>query len=260
MADAHAITLLRTNVDRFVDIVGGLDDAAINAQSYDDDWTIAQVCSHLGSGAVVSLDWLNAAVEHREPMPRESMPAIWDDWNSRSPRAQVEGAVAANQTHAAAFEALSDEELAGARINLFGMFDLVGDALAQFRLPELVVHTWDIAVALDPAARVAQDAIELMIDEMPSRVGFFGKPASEPWSLTVRTSDPDRLLVLRTGERISLTPVDTAPDDTDGDLRASAEALVRLFVGRLDDGNADDTQLSSDKVSMDDLRSTFPGI
>jgi uncharacterized protein (TIGR03083 family) len=260
MADAHAITVMRANVDRFVDLVGGLDDTAIMRQSYDDDWSIAQVCSHLGSGAQISIDWLQAAVEHREPMSREAMPAIWDDWNGRTPREQVDGAVDANQAHVAAFEALSNDELAGARIDLFGMFDLVGSALAQFRLPELVVHTWDIAVALDPAARVAQDAIELMIDQMPSRVGFFGKPQEQPWALTVHVSDPLRTFVLRTGEHITLSPVDEDPDAADGELHISAEALVRLFVGRLDDGNADDTELSSDKVSMDDLRTVFPGI
>jgi uncharacterized protein (TIGR03083 family) len=260
MANAHAINVLRANVDRFVDLVGSLDDTAITGQSYDDDWSIAQVCSHLGSGAQISLDWLHAAVEHREPMSREAMPGIWDDWNGRTPRAQVDGAVEVNQAHVAAFEALSDEELAGARIDLFGMFDLVGDALAQFRLPELVVHTWDIAVALDPAARVAHDAIELMIDEMPSRVGFFGKPQAEAWALTVHVSDPPRTFVLRAGEHITLSPVDEDPDDTDGELHISAEALVRLFVGRLDARNADDTTLSSDKVSLEDLRTTFPGI
>ena len=44
------------------------------------------------------------------------------------------------------------------------------------RVGEHAVHTWDIAVALDPKATVAADAVDLLIDTAPAIVARAMKP------------------------------------------------------------------------------------
>ena len=42
------------------------------------------------------------------------------------------------------------------------------------RLGEHAVHSWDAVVALDPAASLAPDAVELMVDSMDPVVARVG--------------------------------------------------------------------------------------
>ncbi len=44
---------LRGSVGRLHQLARGLDDAQLEAQSYCSEWSIADVLSHLGSGAVI---------------------------------------------------------------------------------------------------------------------------------------------------------------------------------------------------------------
>jgi uncharacterized protein (TIGR03083 family) len=252
------IAALRSSHDRLVGIAARLDEESARRMSYCSDWTIAQVYSHLGSGAEIALDALRAAVEHRDPMSRDDYPKVWDTWNDRQPMEQVTEAVRVDTALVEAYEGHSDEELAAARVLLFGTQDLDGPGLARFRLPELAVHTWDVAVALDPAARVLPDAVELIVDDLPGRMGWLGKPQGRHWSITVQTAAPARTFALTSGDAVTLAPADGggAPD---GVLRLPAEAFLRLTYGRLDDANADGASASGG-VTLDELRATFPGI
>jgi uncharacterized protein (TIGR03083 family) len=254
------IAALRSSHDRLVGIAAGLDAESASRMSYCTEWTIAQVYSHLGSGAEIALDALRAAVEHRDPMSRDDYPKIWDTWNNRPPMEQVTEAVRADSALVEAYEGYSDDELAAARVLLFGMLDLDGPGLARFRLPELAVHTWDAAVAVDPSARVLPDAVELIVDDLPGRMGWLGKPQGRQWSITVETTEPARTFTLTSGDAVTLAvgaPAGAAPD---GVLRLPAEAFLRLTHGRLDDANHDGTDVGDSRVTLDDLRATFPGI
>jgi uncharacterized protein (TIGR03083 family) len=265
------ITALRSSHDRLVRIAGGLAEETARTMSYCTEWTIAQVYSHLGSGAEIAIDALRAAVEHREPMSRDDYPKIWAAWNDRPPTEQVAQAVRADTALVEAYEGYSDEELSAARVLLFGMLDVDGPGLARFRLPELAIHTWDVAVALDPAARVLPDAVELIIDDLPGRMGWLGKPQGRSWSITVETTGPPRTFTLTSGEAVTLAPGGTADGGTadggtagggapDGVLRLPAEAFLRLTYGRLDDANLDGTDASDSRVTLAELRATFPGL
>ena len=44
---------LHHSADRLRAFVAGLDDAALSRSAYPTEWTVADVCSHLGSGAVI---------------------------------------------------------------------------------------------------------------------------------------------------------------------------------------------------------------
>jgi uncharacterized protein (TIGR03083 family) len=254
--DRSPLVVLRTSQDRLAAVVGGLDDDAITGMSYCDEWTIAQVCSHLGSGAEIGLDWLAAAREHRAPMGHDDMPKVWDRWNAMSPRQQVEESLTMNERHVDAFETLDDDALAAAQIELFGMMQLDGVGLAGFRIPEHSLHTWDIAVALDPSARVLPEAIDTLVEGLAMAVSYLAKPARRAWSLTVRTTAPVQTFALRsTGDAVSLAE----GDGVDGTLDITAEAFVRLAFGRLDERNADGAR-STGQLTLDDLRAAFPGI
>ena len=59
---------------------------------------------------------------------------------------------------------------------------------------EHAVHTWDVAVALDPAATVAPDAVGLLVDTLGQFMGRAAKPDGVERRLRVSTTDPERFL------------------------------------------------------------------
>jgi hypothetical protein len=173
----------------------------------------------------------------------------------------VTEAVTADARYIAAIEALSDEQFAAAHIRIFGGRDFDGAGLLRLRLSEHAFHTWDVAVALDPTARLLPDAVELMIDEVPGMLGYLGKAQPQPWTVAVRTTAPERSLVLRNdGEAVALRPAaDAEPTAADGTLVLRAEAFLRLTAGRLDGSNDEGVELNSSTVTFEDLQTTFPG-
>lgn len=128
------------------------------------------------------------------------------------------------------------------------------------RLSEHAVHSWDIAVAADPAAVVAPDAVELLIDTLGRFVGFSAKPAGRAFAVTVATDAPERALILSSdGERATLAPASS--ESMTGDrIALPAEALLRLVYGRLDpDHTPAGITLAGDAPSLDELRAIFRG-
>ncbi len=251
---------LRRSHDRLLATLDALGPDAVTGPSYCDDWTIAQVCSHLGSGAEISLLALNAAIAGEAPPGNDVLQPIWDIWNALAPSEQVARCIVADRAHVEALEAMTDDELAAAHITMFGMLEVDGFGLAGLRLGEHAVHTWDIAVELDPAAHILPDAVEIIsTGTMLMFAGFIGRPQPEPWSLAVRTTDANREYLLTNGEAVTLAPIDAAPTDVAGELLLPAEALVRLVFGRLDAERADGIEMRSTTVSLDELRLVFAG-
>ena len=185
------VRALRSSHDLLASLASDLDEADATRMSYCSEWTIAQVYSHLGSGAEINIEWLKAAREHTEPIGQDAMRAIWDRWDARGPQEQVTEAIKADARLVEAYEAMSAEDLAAAHITLFGgMLELDGEGLAQFRLPEHAVHTWDVEVALNPSARIAPYAVDLLIDTLSGRMGWMAKPSGASWSVRVETVAP----------------------------------------------------------------------
>jgi hypothetical protein len=138
--------------------------------------------------------------------------------------------------------------------------------LLRMRLGEHAIHTWDIAVALNPAATVAPDAVALLVGTLGQLVTRSGKPNGMQLRLLVSATSPRRRFILESGETVTLTPVDGAeslPELTDAggqslpELRLPAEALVRLVYGRLDPAHTPAVQARG--VDLDELRRIFPG-
>jgi uncharacterized protein (TIGR03083 family) len=150
------IAALRNSHERLALLTGAMSSEQLTGRSYCRDWTVAQVLSHLGSGAEIALRALDAALAGTTA-DSDANPAIWDAWNAKTPQQQAADCLPADDAHIKRFEGLSGAELDGISLDLYGMhLDAAG--LARMRLSEHAVHTWDVAVALDPAAEVAPDA------------------------------------------------------------------------------------------------------
>jgi uncharacterized protein (TIGR03083 family) len=242
---------LRSSAERLRDLVAGLDDGQIAASAYPTEWTIADVMSHLGSGAVITLRRLEDAIAH-EPTPDGFAPSVWDVWNAKSPRAKIDDALGADRALVERIESLTDDETSGFEFSIGPMtFDFAG--FIALRLNEHVLHTWDIDVALDPAATLPPDAAALVVDNLELIGRFTAKPTGSTRTIAVRTTDPRREFT------IALTPdsVMFTPGGGDPDLELPAEAFARLVYGRLD---SDHTPLfNGEPATLDELRRVYPG-
>jgi len=140
------------------------------------------------------------------------------------------------------------------RLELFGM-DLDMAGLLRMRLGEHAIHTWDVAVALEPAATVAPDAVALLVDALGQLVVRSGKPDGTQLRVLVSADSPQRRFILESGETVTLAPAEGA--ESLPELRLPAEALVRLVYGRLDPGHTPAVEARG--VDLDELRRIFPG-
>jgi uncharacterized protein (TIGR03083 family) len=243
---------LRASHERLAGLAAGLSAEDLRKQSYDTEWSVADVLSHLGSGAEIFALVIDAGATGGAPPAPESFQQIWAAWNARSPEEQAADAIKADAALVSKIESLTPDQRAAFSVRMFGPepFGLV--RVLSMRLSEHALHTWDIAVARDPAARVAPDAVELLIDQVPVLVGFLGKQAPAPVAVAVATTAPERAFILDTAV-VSLVPDGAAP--ATASLALSAEALVRLVTGRLDDA----AELTASGVTLLELKSVFPG-
>jgi len=233
----------------------------MTSRSAASEWTIADVLSHLGSGAEIVLATLDGALgTAAAPGPgfRES---VWERWNALTPQEQAKAFVVSNDALVSRFEGLDPSQREHLRVDM-GFLPAPIDVLttASLRLNEFTLHTWDIAVASDPAATLAPEAVEFLFEPLRMLVGWIGQPDTLDdvrTVLAVRTTGPERHIGLDLGEtaRIVSPPPDPAPT-----LTIPAEAFLRLTAGRLaPEHTPPGISLDSHGPTLDDLRNTFPG-
>jgi uncharacterized protein (TIGR03083 family) len=249
------IAALRSGHDRLAAFVRGASDDDLVRPSMCTEWNVAQVLSHLGSGAEIG-----SAVESGDDVDNQ---AVWDRWNSLSPEDMASSFVDADERLVVAWEAYSDDELASMQVQLPFLPVPVDAATAiGFRLSELALHSWDVLGAFDADATVAAEAAALLIDRLPPLVGLLGRftpretrPAAET-RITVTTSAPERRFELELGAGADLSPASGV--ETDGTLDLPAEALLRLTAGRLAPDREHGASATG-PLTLDDLRRAFPG-
>lgn len=271
----HWLDALAGSHDRLCEIVADLDGAGLRSSSYCSDWTIAQVLSHLGSGADIFEMTLDATVAGAPAPGRDHFPPVWDRWNAMTPEQQAEGFVASDGQLVESLEQLGDR-LGELEFTMWGTTQLDAVGFLGMRLSEHAVHTWDVAVALDPGAVVDSDAATLLLERLPQMAGRIGhaEAASRPIHAAIEVPDPPRRFLLHVEGEVTLAPADGADAPGGGNvepdggadapegagsgntLRLPAEALVRLVYGRLD-------QEHSPKVAnpslLDAVRAVFEG-
>ncbi len=244
---------LRASVGLLRERRRGLDDAQLESQSYCDEWSVAQVLSHLGSGAVISrrrLDDIRAGQE----TPADFAPSVWDEWNTKTPRAQADEALVADEALLQSFEAVSRAERDRLTFPM-GPLSLGFDEFVGLRLNEHAFHSWDIEVAFADTARLPEDAAALVVDNLALIARFSGRADGQERTVAVRTTDPERDIALR----LSADGVELAAGERgeEAELVLPAEAFCRLVYGRLDPVHT--PTFSGDAALLDTLRAVFPG-
>src|SRR3954451_1621019 len=252
------LAVLHASQERLAAALDGLSEERAGAQSYDDDWTVAQVASHLGSGAELFTGFLEAGLKGDPAPGTEAMQPVWDAWNAKDPLAQARDAVAAHDAFLAQVDAPGESERKTWSLDLFGSPRDLAEFL-RMRLSEHAIHSWDIVVSFDPAANLPEDASAYVVDDLGAIAGWTGQKHDPQVSVEVRTTAPERAFHLDLGPGgVQLTP---SSDDTDAAavLSLPAEAFVRLVYGRLDPDHTPES-VAATGVDLDLLRRTFPGV
>jgi uncharacterized protein (TIGR03083 family) len=255
-----AIGALRSGYDTLARIVGALRTDDLVRPSAASDWTVAQVLSHLGSGAEINLAALERAIDGSGAAAPDFNTSVWARWDSMTPTDQAASFLTANEKLVQRYEGLDDGQLVDLRIDLGFTPEPVDVAVAAgMRLNEFALHSWDVRVALDPTATVAPEAIDLLLESVGGLLGWAGKADQLDGTaiLTVHTTDPTRTFGLAITDTVQLID---APATDDGTLTAPAEYFVRLLTGRHTPAHTPSSvTLTSESVTLDDLRRIFPG-
>ncbi|MGH8571071.1 MAG: maleylpyruvate isomerase family mycothiol-dependent enzyme, partial [Gammaproteobacteria bacterium] len=99
-----------------------------------------------------------------------------------------------------------------------------------------------------------------LLDRLGMLIGLLGHPDAldgRRVTVAVQTAEPDRSFGLDVRDAITLVD---APEQPAGILDTPAEAWLRLAAGRLAPQHTPPSaQLTSDTITLDDLRRVFPG-
>ena len=252
-----ALSALSDSHERLAAAAGRLTGDELTGPSYCHDWSIAQVLSHLGSGAEIFGLIVEAGLRGREAPGPGQFQAIWDVWNAKSPQDQARDGVAEDGELVEQLAAIGPDQRRSWRMPVFGAERDLAD-LIRMRLSEHTLHTWDVEVMRNPQATLAGDAAGLLLDFLPEMAAGIGKPTGQDLRVHVTTEHPERHFEMVIGPgNVVLTQAGPAPAAGDATLRLPAEAFARLLAGRLDPEHS--AAAEAQGASLDDLRPVFPG-
>ncbi|UDY25427.1 maleylpyruvate isomerase family mycothiol-dependent enzyme [Nocardioides sp. Kera G14] len=219
------------------------------------EWTVAQVLSHLGSGAEIGRAPIARAAG--EEVEAEDNQAIWARWDAASPGDQATGFVDSNARWLATVEGLSADQRSDLVIDLGFLPEPVPLVSAVgLRLNEVANHSWDVRVALDPAAEVSEESAQVVAELFQGPIAFLlGRLAQERPTTELILAVPAIGATLTVGDEVSVGDDVPAPRAT---LEGPAGAFVRLLNGRLKEPYVDGVAVAG-ATTLDDLRKTFPG-
>ena len=255
----RTILALRSTHDELAAVVAALSDEELAGRSGASEWSLAQVLSHLGSGAEISLATLGSAVSATPGPGQDFNQDVWDRWNALTPRDQGAGFLAADEKLITALEALTAEQSRTLRINVgFMPAPLALATYAGMRLNEAAQHSWDVRVALDPGAAISGQTAALLAEhfatDLSFLLGFTGKADALAHPALVDLNGSGFALDIT--DTVSVTT--TAPRPT-ATFTGPLEAAVRLLAGRLTTLHTPDDVEVTGNVTLDDLRRVFPG-
>ena len=211
---------------------------------------MAQVLSHLGSGAVIAGHRVDQALGGPEI---DSQP-IWDEWNAKDPDAMVLDGLAADAALMDRLDALTTDERASFAVPLGPMSSLrrVHRVPGQRAHPPHLGRRGGLLPGGRPAGRGPDDRPPGRADDRR----FAGKATGSIRTLEVATTGPDdRYSVQLTPDGVVVTPSEAHGP---ADMVLSAEALVRLVYGRLDPDHT--PGFKGAEADLDELRRAFPGV
>ncbi|HVV74516.1 MAG TPA: maleylpyruvate isomerase family mycothiol-dependent enzyme [Mycobacteriales bacterium] len=253
----RTITAVGDHHDALADLVPNLTDDELSGPSGASEWTVAQVLSHLGSGAELGLVTFRALLAGEPTPDGEFNQKVWDRWNAMSPRDQAAGFLEHSERLLDAYEELTREQRENVQVQLAYLPAPIDIAtLVGMRLNEVGLHSWDVRVALEPTAGLDEEAAAILAEQhaggLSFMLGFTAKPDALGRQAVVALGDY-RLVI---AERVGLIASTEAASATfDGPL----EAFIRLISGRLKPDHTPDGVAVTGDVSLDELRKVFPG-
>jgi uncharacterized protein (TIGR03083 family) len=255
----RSIAVLRATHDDLAALVPGLTDEQLTGPSGASEWTVAQVLSHLGSGAEIGLATLQTALTAGPAAGPDFNQSVWDRWNAMSPREQATNYLDHDARLVAAFEGLTAEQRSTGQVDLgFLPEPLALASFAGMRLNEAAQHSWDVRVAFDAAAAIPADAAAVLAEHLAGGLsflpGFIGKADALAAPVVVDVDGSGYGLVVTDKAAVVADPADPTATFT-GPL----EAAIRLVGGRLRPANTPESVKVTGAVTLDDLRRVFPG-
>lgn len=243
----RTLDALRHEHDVLVTLIPELD---LSAPSGAAEWTVAQVLSHLGSGAEIGRVPIARAAG--ETVDAEDNQAVWARWDASSPHDQAAGYLEHTGAWLATVEGLPDSTM----IDISFLPQPVPLVVALgMRLNEVANHGWDVRVALDPSAEVSEVSSAVLVEHFAGPLafllGFSGK--ADPVSSPVRLAVPGGGVVIDS----DVSVVSSLADPT-ATLSGEPGSTVRLLSGRLKAPYDADVAVSGN-VTLDELRKVFPG-
>jgi len=244
---------LRYSVERLRAIVESLGPGRLEEPAYPADWSIGDVLSHVGSGAVILDRHFEDAVEGRNT-DESFNESVWAEWNAKEPASQAADALVADASLLEHLSSLDDTRRGGFHFSM-GPINLDFDGLAGLRLNEHALHTWDIEVAVDPTATLPLRIADAVVDNLDMIAGFSARPTGDVVTIALHTVDPERDFTISLDTNtVMFSPSDPVDEP---DLELPAEALIRLIYGRLDPSHSSGV---SEGRLVDILRRAFPGV
>ncbi len=255
-AEKDCLEQLHKGHDDAVSLARSLCPEAYERISYCPGWTVAQVFSHLGSGAEIGLAILEAG-NKQEPSPDPT--PIWDRWNALQPAAMVSEFIEANSRYLDELDRVAASDVRGLLLPFHNIKIDFATHLV-FRLTEQAIHAWDIRVAFEADAEIDADAALVLVDNYPISLmgGFMNPHAAEkirPARIFVQMVEPDRTVTIDVGEGVHVhrgtiqdvvcTATITLP---------APSAWVRLCTGRLDPEHTPADVFSTGRPDLDGVR------
>lgn len=246
---------LRDSHERLRQVVKQLEADDYTRPAYPTEWSVAQVMSHLGSGAEIFNLLLQTALNGQDEPAQDAYVGIWDRWNAKSPAEQVADGISTDTSLVEQLERLSADTRQRLAIPAFGSVLTLTDFVAM-RLAEHALHTWDIEVTFEPQAQLGQEQVPLLLGRLQSVAVRSGVPQSASSRLDIQVTDPSSRFRLTIGPVIDLA---SAPDSAaSADASLPAEAFIRLLYGRLDEAHTPELANASHEV-VSRLRAVFRG-
>ncbi len=258
------LSILRASHHQLAALAGRLRAAELCRPSYAREWTVAQVYSHLGSGAEIGLAAVRAALDGNGAPPAPE--PIWTRWNAKAPETMANDYVDADDRFLATVEALDDTTRE--RLQIPFHLNLVElPTYLTFRLTEHTLHSWDIRVAFDPEATLAASAVRPLTEVLLTGAAEVSDRQTAgrlaPAELVIATVEPDGRYLLTIDDGVSLRLLDgkqaAAIRPGAGRLELPTEALMRLAAGRLDPDHTPARTVTKGMPTLGDLRKLFPG-
>jgi len=218
----------RFSAEQLRTVVASLDDDALIGPSNAIGWSIADVLSHLGSMAVIirrQIDDVLAGALTPDGFRQQ----VWDDWNAKSPRRKASDSLIEDTSVLDRFDSLTEEECSRFSLDL-GPLTVDAALLLALRVGEHGMHTWDIAVALDPSATLPPQVAAVTVDNARPLAPLIGKSSGDDRQFVIHTTNPARHFVIDL--KAGSVALNVGSETDDADLRLSTEGFARLLFGR----------------------------